>query len=118
MAVIALDALAVLGVEHAAGGVGRPTFLPAAGRVAAQAEITTTIDSQRFRVLRVVEGGAVAIFTGDHDMGRSSETGAVVLMAIGAITALLVFGGKIAFMIKDYIDRKFMKQFQAIEKTL
>ena len=30
----------------------------------------------------------------------------------------LVFGGKIAFMIKDYIDRKFMKNFQAIEKTL
>ena len=30
----------------------------------------------------------------------------------------LVFGGKIAFMIKDYIDRKFMKKFQAIEKTL
>ncbi|MCK5101137.1 MAG: pyridine nucleotide-disulfide oxidoreductase, partial [Desulfobacteraceae bacterium] len=30
----------------------------------------------------------------------------------------IVFGGKIAFMIKDYIDRKFMKKFQAIEKTL
>jgi len=30
----------------------------------------------------------------------------------------LVFGGKIAFMVKDYIDRKFMKQFQAIEKEL
>ena len=30
----------------------------------------------------------------------------------------LVFGGKIAFMIKDYIDRKFMKNFQAIEKVL
>ncbi len=30
----------------------------------------------------------------------------------------LVFGGKIAFMIKDYIDRKFMKKFQAIEKVL
>jgi len=30
----------------------------------------------------------------------------------------LVFGGKIAFMIKDYIDRKFMKKFQAIEKIL
>jgi NADH dehydrogenase FAD-containing subunit len=30
----------------------------------------------------------------------------------------LVFGGKLAFMIKDYIDRKFMKKFQAIEKTL
>jgi len=29
-----------------------------------------------------------------------------------------VFGGKIAFMIKDYIDRKFMKNFQAIEKVL
>ena len=29
----------------------------------------------------------------------------------------LVFGGRIAFMIKDYIDRKFMKKFQAIEKT-
>ncbi|MCP3901857.1 MAG: FAD-dependent oxidoreductase [Desulfobacteraceae bacterium] len=28
----------------------------------------------------------------------------------------IVFGGKIAFMIKDYIDRKFMKKFQAIEK--
>lgn len=28
----------------------------------------------------------------------------------------LVFGGKTAFMIKDYIDRKFMKKFQAIEK--
>jgi NADH dehydrogenase FAD-containing subunit len=28
----------------------------------------------------------------------------------------LVFGGKIAFMIKDYIDRKFMEKFQAIEK--
>ncbi len=30
----------------------------------------------------------------------------------------LVFGGKIAFMIKDYIDSKFMKKFQAIEKLL
>lgn len=30
----------------------------------------------------------------------------------------LVFGGKIAFMVKDYIDRKFMKNFQAIEKVL
>ncbi|WP_041279192.1 NAD(P)/FAD-dependent oxidoreductase [Desulfobacula toluolica] len=28
-----------------------------------------------------------------------------------------VFGGKIAFIIKDYIDRKFMKKFQAIEKV-
>ena len=28
----------------------------------------------------------------------------------------LVFGGKIAFIIKDYIDRKFIKKFQAIEK--
>ncbi|MDY6791875.1 MAG: FAD-dependent oxidoreductase [Thermodesulfobacteriota bacterium] len=30
----------------------------------------------------------------------------------------LVFEGKIAFKIKDYIDRKFMKKFQAIEKVL
>jgi NADH dehydrogenase FAD-containing subunit len=30
----------------------------------------------------------------------------------------LVFGGRIAFWIKDYIDRKFMKKFQAIEKNL
>lgn len=29
----------------------------------------------------------------------------------------LVFGGRLAFIIKDYIDRKFMKAFQAIEKT-
>ncbi|MFA5906060.1 MAG: FAD-dependent oxidoreductase [Desulfobacula sp.] len=29
----------------------------------------------------------------------------------------LVFGGKIAFMIKDYIDVKFMKKFQAAEKS-
>jgi len=29
----------------------------------------------------------------------------------------IVFGGKIAFMIKDYIDVKFMKKFQAIEKS-
>ncbi len=28
----------------------------------------------------------------------------------------IVFGGKIAFMIKDYIDRRFMRRFQAIEK--
>ena len=27
----------------------------------------------------------------------------------------LQFGGKPAFIIKDYIDRKFMKKFQAIE---
>ncbi|BBO74590.1 pyridine nucleotide-disulfide oxidoreductase [Desulfosarcina widdelii] len=27
----------------------------------------------------------------------------------------LLFGGKIAFTVKDYIDRKFMKEFQAIE---
>jgi NADH dehydrogenase FAD-containing subunit len=27
----------------------------------------------------------------------------------------LLMGGKVAFMIKDYIDRKFMKKFQAIE---
>ncbi len=30
----------------------------------------------------------------------------------------LVFSGKIAFMIKDYIDRRFMNKFQAIEKVL
>jgi hypothetical protein len=30
----------------------------------------------------------------------------------------LVFGGRIAFIIKDYIDTKFMKKFQAIEKQL
>ncbi len=30
----------------------------------------------------------------------------------------LVFAGKIAFMIKDYIDRRFMTKFQAIEKVL
>lgn len=30
----------------------------------------------------------------------------------------LVFGGRLAFKIKDYIDRKFIKKFQAIEKTL
>jgi NADH dehydrogenase FAD-containing subunit len=30
----------------------------------------------------------------------------------------LVFGGRLAFIIKDYIDRKFMKKFQAIEKML
>ncbi|MCP3873317.1 MAG: FAD-dependent oxidoreductase [Desulfobacteraceae bacterium] len=29
-----------------------------------------------------------------------------------------VFGGKMAFTIKDYIDRKFMKKFQAIEKVV
>ncbi len=27
----------------------------------------------------------------------------------------LEFGGRPAFIIKDYIDRKFMKEFQAIE---
>lgn len=30
----------------------------------------------------------------------------------------LVFGGKPAFMVKDYIDRRFIKKFQAIEKDL
>jgi len=30
----------------------------------------------------------------------------------------IVFGGRVAFMIKDYIDRKFIKKFQAIEKIL
>ncbi len=30
----------------------------------------------------------------------------------------LVFGGRTAFVIKNYIDKKFMKKFQAIEKTL
>ena len=30
----------------------------------------------------------------------------------------IVFSGKTAFWIKDYIDTKFMKKFQAIEKTL
>jgi len=30
----------------------------------------------------------------------------------------MVFDGRIAFLIKDYIDRKFMKKFQAIEKVL
>jgi NADH dehydrogenase FAD-containing subunit len=29
----------------------------------------------------------------------------------------LVIGGRLAFLIKDYIDRKFIKKFQAIEKT-
>jgi len=26
-----------------------------------------------------------------------------------------VFGGRLAFKIKDYIDRKFMRKFQSIE---
>ncbi len=30
----------------------------------------------------------------------------------------IVFGGRLAFMIKDYIDTKFMKEFQAIEARL
>jgi NADH dehydrogenase FAD-containing subunit len=30
----------------------------------------------------------------------------------------LVFGGRLAFIIKNYIDKKFMKKFQAIEKQL
>lgn len=30
----------------------------------------------------------------------------------------LVFGGRVAFWIKDYIDRRFMKKFQAFEKRL
>jgi NADH dehydrogenase FAD-containing subunit len=29
----------------------------------------------------------------------------------------LVFGGRLAFILKDYIDTKFMKKFQAIEKA-
>jgi NADH dehydrogenase FAD-containing subunit len=29
----------------------------------------------------------------------------------------LLFGGKLAFLIKDYIDRKFIRKFQAIEQT-
>jgi NADH dehydrogenase FAD-containing subunit len=28
----------------------------------------------------------------------------------------VIFGGKLAFKIKDYIDRKFIEKFQAIEK--
>ena len=28
----------------------------------------------------------------------------------------LLFGGRLAFIIKDYIDRKFMKTFQAMEQ--
>jgi hypothetical protein len=28
----------------------------------------------------------------------------------------LIFDGRLAFMIKDYIDRKFMRKFQALEK--
>ncbi|WDP89928.1 MAG: FAD-dependent oxidoreductase [Desulfobacter sp.] len=30
----------------------------------------------------------------------------------------LIFGGRLAFFIKDYIDRRFIKRFQAIEATL
>lgn len=30
----------------------------------------------------------------------------------------LTFGGRLAFVIKDYIDRKFMKEFQAIESSI
>ena len=30
----------------------------------------------------------------------------------------LVFGGRLAFIIKNYIDKKFMKKFQSIEKRL
>jgi hypothetical protein len=30
----------------------------------------------------------------------------------------LVFGGRVAFWVKDYIDRKFMKKFQAIEREV
>jgi hypothetical protein len=27
----------------------------------------------------------------------------------------ILFGGRLAFIIKDYIDRKFMRRFQALE---
>lgn len=30
----------------------------------------------------------------------------------------LVFGGRLAFWIKDYIDRRFIKRFQAIERSI
>ena len=46
----------------------------------------------------------------------------LLIFNLGGKTGILrknkwVFGGRLAFMIKDYIDRKFIKRFQAIEKN-
>ena len=64
-------------------------------------------------LLASLEGGALEIF----DPGPEY----LLIFNVGGGHGVfkkkwLVFGGKIAFMIKDYIDRKFMKKFQAIEK--
>jgi NADH dehydrogenase FAD-containing subunit len=46
----------------------------------------------------------------------------LLIFNLGGKTGILrknkwVFGGRLAFMIKDYIDRKFIRRFQAIEKN-
>ena len=43
------------------GGVGEQ-------RVAAQTEVTTTIDRQKFRIIRMIEGRSMTILTGDDPM--------------------------------------------------
>ena len=46
----------------------------------------------------------------------------LLIFNLGGKTGILrknkwVFGGRLAFMVKDYIDRKFIRRFQAIEKN-
>ncbi|WP_300458024.1 FAD-dependent oxidoreductase [Desulfobacula sp.] len=66
-------------------------------------------------LMAALEGGTLEVFDPGPDY--------LLIFNIGGGQGVLkknslVFGGKMAFMVKDYIDRKFMKKFQAIEKQI
>jgi NADH dehydrogenase FAD-containing subunit len=63
-------------------------------------------------LMAALEGEPLQVFTpgGDYLLIFNMGNGKGVLRK-----GWLTFGGRLAFIIKDYIDRKFMKKFQAIE---
>lgn len=66
-------------------------------------------------ILAVLEGGSLKRFSPGPDYLMIFNVGG----GIGVLKKWwLVFGGRIAFIIKNHIDQKFMKKFQAIEKRL
>ena len=75
------------------------------------------------RVIMVVTGGAVggvgvaAVHLNGIVFALVYATVAGPMMSGPGVLRGLVFGGRAAFWIKDYIDTKFIRRFQAAEKN-
>lgn len=67
----------------------------------------------RHNLLAALEGGTLRVFVPGGDY--------LLIYNLGDDTGILrkrwlVFGGGLAFLLKDYIDRRFMRRFQALEQ--